>query len=108
VALTRVSDPPARIDTTVVSPEAGVARGVRNGPLRLFIAAYVVSGFGFGMALTLNYVYMQSIVGLAGRIPLVYVLSSPAALWASRSGAGWEAATESASSGCACDRRRRG
>ena len=32
------------------------------------------------MALTLNYVYLQSIVGLGERIPLVYVLSSPAAL----------------------------
>jgi Na+/melibiose symporter-like transporter len=80
VALARVPDPPASVVTTVVNLKQGWRAVLRNGPLRLFIAAYVVSGFGFGMALTLNYVYMQSVVGLAGRIPLVYVLSSPAAL----------------------------
>jgi len=80
MAVVRVPDPPSSVG---VRSSAGFAAGWRavigNGSLRLFIAAYTLSGFGFGMALSLNYVYMQSVLGLSEKIPFIYVLS-PAAI----------------------------
>lgn len=80
VALRRVPDPPSVERAHEPSLAAGWRAISHNRPLLLFIAAYVVSGFGFGMSLTLSYVYMQSVVGIADKLALIYLLSTPAAL----------------------------
>ncbi len=52
-----------------------------NRPLLLFLAAYFLSGFGFGMYGSILFLFVDGYLGLGQSIAMVFALSSPVAMF---------------------------
>jgi Na+/melibiose symporter-like transporter len=53
---------------------------VESGPLTGFLAAYFLAGLGFGMYAGLLYLFVDTYLGLATQVALVFALGSPVAM----------------------------